>query len=565
MTAYAAERVREGLRAALRAALERCVQRGLPPEVLDAPITLEVPREREHGDYATNLAMTLARVAKMPPRQLAEAIVEQLERPSFVREVQIAGPGFLNFYLNRAWLVDVVADVLKSGDRYGDLTLGAGKRVLVEFVSANPTGPLNVVNARHAALGDALANVLQTAGYHVDREFYVNDAGNQVRMLGLAMETRLRQHLGEDVDLPEGAYPGEYLIPLAERFAAEHGSEVLQAPADERIATLARYAVEKLVADQRATLERYRTRYDRWFHETEVRASGEADAVIEQLKQNGHTYEADGALWLRSTTFGDDKDRVLIKNDGEYTYLVPDLAYHRNKLERGYDRLVNLLGQDHHGYHVRMGAALAALGYDPAALHVIYLQMVHLVRGGETVRVSKRQGEFVSMNDFLDEVSVDAARYFFLMRSPDTTMEFDLDLANLQTQENPVYYIQYAHARMAGILRQAAARGVALPDGEAALSALDWSQLQDESEFELLRKIGELPDEIATAAQAYEPHRLTHYAQALATAFHQFYTRCRVLDAPEPQALVRLALVRATQVTLRKTLSILGVSAPDRM
>ncbi|HEY8449518.1 MAG TPA: arginine--tRNA ligase [Bacillota bacterium] len=566
---YATQRIQDDIRRRLADALKRCVQDdGLPAEVLDADITLEIPRDKGHGDYATNLALTLARVARQRPRQLAERIAARLDLAgSKVARAEVAGPGFINFYLEPTWLYEVLRDVHERGPAYGDVDIGRGARVLIEFVSANPTGPLNVVNARHAALGDALANLLEAAGYRPEREFYVNDAGNQVRMLGLAMETRYRQLLGEPAELPEGAYPGAYIIDLARELLALEGPALLERPAEERRERMARFAVERIVAQQRQVLERYGVRYDRWFHESEVRAAGGPEAVVRRLSERGYTYERDGAVWLRSTAFGDDKDRVLVKSDGEFTYIVPDIAYHLNKLERGYDTLIDLLGQDHHGYHVRMGAALAALGYDPKALEVIYLQMVHLVRGGQAARMSKRQGEYVTLEDFLNEVSTDAARYFFLMRSPDTTMEFDLDLANLQTQDNPVYYVQYAHARIAGILRQAAEAGIELGagDGEAGPTDAVLVPIADESEFELLRKIGALPDEIAGAALAREPHRLTRYAHELAATFHQFYTRCRVLGEEPAVTRARLLLVRATQLALQRVLRILGVTAPERM
>ena len=597
---YAFQRVQEEIRTAIRRAVDACVAEGLPETLREVQVALEVPREKAHGDFATNYALATARIARMNPREWAGRIVERLETEgTHIDRVEVAGPGFINVFLQPRWLHGVLEDVFARGDAYGDVDVGGGRRVLVEFVSANPTGPLNVVNARHAALGDSLSNLLAAAGYRVDREFYVNDAGNQFRMLALAMDTRVRQLLGEDAELPEGAYPGAYVIDLAREFAAAHPDLVAARPARPRaggaagrestgnstdqasdpatdqasdaayaewLERLGRFAVERILADQRATLERYRVRFDRWTRESEIRAAGWPARVIDRLAERGHTYTRDGALWLRTTDFGDDKDRVLIKRDGEYTYILPDIAYHLNKLERGYDVLIDLLGQDHHGFHVRMGAALQALGYDPGRLEVIYLQMVHLVRGGEAVRMSKRQGEFVTMGDFLDEVSVDAARYFFLMRSADTTMEFDLDLANLQTQENPVYYVQYAHARIAGILRQAAEQGMTVPEAGAGLPPdVDLSPIRDESEFDLLRKLAALPEEIAAAALAREPHRLTHYAHDLAGVFHQFYVRCRVLgEAPEVTR-ARLLLVRATQIALRKVLSLLGVEAPDRM
>ncbi|MFS8570951.1 MAG: arginine--tRNA ligase [Thermaerobacter sp.] len=620
---YAAERVRDQIRAAVRDAVAACIAAGgLPEAAAQAPVTLEVPRERAHGDYSTNVAMVTARTVGLKPRDWAERIVSRIDTAgTFIDRVEVAGPGFINFYLRPQWLYGVLDDVLALGPRYGDTHVGQGRRVVVEFVSANPTGPLNVVNARHAALGDSLASLLAAAGYRVAREFYVNDAGNQFRMLALAMDTRLRELLGEPAELPEGAYPGEYVIDLARQFAAQHPDAVSARPprpdrgraggaaesggagesgagegagsgpvlaGDETweawLERIGRFAVERILEDQRKTLERFGVRYDRWARESEIRAAGLPGQVLQRLAERGHTYQRDGAVWLRTTAFGDDKDRVLVKRDGQFTYVLPDIAYHVDKLQRGFDLLINLLGQDHHGHHVRLKAGLEALGYDPDVLEVIYLQMVHLTRGGEAVRMSKRRGEFVSMGEFLDEVSTDAARYFFLMRSADTTMDFDVDLANLQTQENPVYYVQYAHARISGILRQAAEQGVEVPAAGAAghgdlpagaarpsgaeavdLPPVDLSPIADPREFDLLRKLADLPDELAAAAEAREPHRLTHYAYDLASTFHQFYVHCRVLgEAPEVTR-ARLLLVRATQVVLAKVLGILGVSAPERM
>jgi len=574
-------------------------QLNLPRDVSPGEIQVERPKDREHGDWATNAALVLAREAKRAPRQIAEAVVAHLNPAgTLVARAEVAGPGFINFFLKEQWLAEVLKAILTAGPDYGKGSDGRGQRVLVEFVSANPTGPLNVVSARHAAVGDVLARVLEWTGCRVDREFYVNDAGNQIRMLGAAMDVRLRQLLGEEAALPEGAYPGEYVIDIAREFLAQHGAEgrpqgpppwegsgagdapAADAGADDEDAAgaagwrrdpeyeawllrLARFAVERIVAEQRETLRQYRVEFDRWFHESEVRAAGGPEAVVARLQAAGHAYEADGAVWLRSTAFGDDKDRVLVKRDGSYTYIVPDVAYHVDKLERGYDRLINLLGRDHYGYHVRLQAALAALGYDPGALETIYLQMVHLVRGGQEVRMSKRRGEFVAMRDFLKEVSVDAARWFFLMRSTDSELDFDLDLANLQTSDNPVYYVQYAHARICSIFRQAEAAGI--PAGDEALRRAPLERLVEEPERELLRKLAEFPDEVALAAARREPHRMTHYAHEVASGFHSFYTHCRVLGDDSGLTAARLALCAATRHVLANALAIMGIDAPEEM
>ncbi|MBO8142136.1 MAG: arginine--tRNA ligase [Firmicutes bacterium] len=574
----------------------------LSRDVSPDEISVERPKDRAHGDWATNAALVLSREARTAPRMLAEAAARHLNLSgTLVERAEVAGPGFINFFLRDEWLIETLRAILAAGPDYGKSRAGEGRRVLVEFVSANPTGPLNVVNARHAAVGDVLSNILMWAGYRVDREFYVNDAGNQVRMLGAAMDVRIRQLLGEDARLPEGAYAGEYLIDVAREFLREHGTAGRPAgpppwepaaPANEAnssapttkdgerdgagpaswrtdpeyeawLSRLARFAVEKFVERQREVLRRYRVEYDRWYFESEIRAAGGPEQVVRRLSDAGHTYRDGGALWLASTRFGDDKDRVLVKADGEYTYVVPDIAYHVNKLERGYDLLIDLLGRDHYGYHVRLKAALSALGFDPQALEVLYLHMVHLVRGGEEVRMSKRRGEIVDMAEFLDEVSVDAARYFFVMRSIDSEMEFDLDLANLKTSDNPVYYVQYAHARLCSLFRQAQESGLDAAGG--TLSEAPLERLASEPERDLLRKLAEFPDEVELAALRREPHRMTRYAHEVASAFHVFYTRCRVLGEEAGLTAARLALCAATRQVLANVLGILGIDAPEQM
>lgn len=581
-----AAHVREQIGTRVAEALQQARFAGLfelDREVAGADVTVERPKDRNHGDWATNVALVLAKEAGVPPRTIAQAIVDHLRlQGTFLDRAEVAGPGFINFYLTPGWRAHVVAHVLGQGDAFGRTDRGQGQRVLVEFVSANPTGPLNVVSARHATVGDVLCNVLAAAGYEVDREFYVNDAGNQVRMLGVAMDVRLRQLEGEDATLPEGAYPGEYIIPVAQAFLQQHGTgdrpagpppwEVAEDGHPEYetwLARLAKFAVNAFVEEQKRVLRDYRVEFDRWFHETEVRAAGGAERVVARLRELGNTYEADGALWMRSTDFGDDKDRVLVKSDGEYTYVVPDTAYHIDKLERGYDVLINLLGRDHFGYHIRLGAPLAALGH-PDAVEIMYLQMVHLVRGGEEVRMSKRRGEFVTMQEFLDEVSVDAARWFFLMRSADVELDFDLDLANLQSSDNPVYYVQYAHARIVSLFRQAEQSGVAAAKGSAdhrrrALQAAPLERLTAPEEYILIDKLAEFADEIELAAVRREPHRIPRYAHEVASAFHSFYTHCRVLGEDGELTAARLALAEAARTVLANALALLGVAAPETM
>ncbi|ADU52416.1 arginyl-tRNA synthetase [Thermaerobacter marianensis DSM 12885] len=560
--ASAKQQVRDALAAAARAAV---AAGELPAEADPANeswrgVQVEVPRDPRHGDFASNAALVLAGRAGRPPREVAAVFQRHLPGGAWLRQVEVAGPGFLNFYLADAWWKEGVRAILQAGDAFGATDAGAGRKVQVEFVSANPTGPLGVVNARAAALGDALARVLEAAGYRVEKEFYLNDAGNQIRKLAQSVEARMRQELGQEAEIPEGGYPGAYLIDIARDLLAAEGPGLLDRPEEQRWERMARFAVESLVAQMRTQLARFGVEFDVWYPESRVRAEGYPERVLERLRQRDMVYEHDGAVWLRSSAVGDDKDRVLVRRDGEYTYTLVDIAYHLTKWERGFQQAIDIWGQDHHGHVVPMEAALRALGLPDGWFEVLLTQMVHLVRGGQAVRMSKRRGELVTMAEFLDEVDVDAARYFFLMRSPDTHLDFDLDLANLRSNENPVYYVQYAHARACGILRQAEAEAGLRPD-----PAADLSPLGDPAERDLARRLLDLPGEVAAAAAAREPHRLTYYLKDVATLFHQFYTRCRVLGEEEPVARARLALVDATRRVLARTLGLLGVTAPERM
>ncbi len=578
--------VREELRRGLVRACAAAAAAGELPGLEGAelpPFTVEVPRERGHGDFASNLALVLAGRLGRRPREVAAALAARFGAATApVERVEVAGPGFLNFFLAPGWLAPVVEAVLSQGPAYGRSEGGRGRRVQVEFVSANPTGPLNVVNARAAAYGDALAACLEAAGYAVEREYYVNDAGNQFALLGVAMEVRCRQLLGQEVELPEGAYPGEYVVDLAREYLAGPGGEAARrvllgsgaVPAGSDAGglaalreELARFAVERIVAGQEASLRRYGVVYDRWVRESALRAAGAPERALARLREAGCVYERDGAVWFRATAFGDEQDRVLVRQNGEYTYFLVDVAYHLDKFERGFDRVIDIWGQDHHGYVPRLRAALQALGVEPGRLEVLLNQMVRLVRGGEVVRMSKRRGEFVTMDELVDDVGRDAARFLFLMRSLDSHMDFDLDLARLQAAENPVYYVQYAHARICSILRQPEARVLLAPAGGAAEAARAAAAtlLREPAEVELLRKLAEFPGEVAAAAEAREPHRLTAYARDLATLFHSFYTQCRVLVPERELALARLALVAAARQVLANALALLGVSAPERM
>jgi arginyl-tRNA synthetase len=451
--------------------------------------------------------------------------------------------------------------VLAAGDRYGSVDAGRSQRILVEFVSANPTGSLHLGHARGAAVGDALCNLLQMAGYDVTREYYINDAGNQVVNLANSLEARYRQALGQQADMPEDGYYGEDIKQYAAELAEAEGDKLLQLPDDERHRYFRTYGLAKELDKIKRDLARFGVRFDEWFSETSIYESGVIADVLAEIRAQGHIYEQDDATWLRTTTYGDDKDRVLIKNDGTYTYLTPDIAYHRNKYRRGYDRIINIWGADHHGYIPRMKAAMAALGLDPDKLLVLIAQMVSLFQNGEKVKMSKRTGKAVTMEDLMDEVGVDPMRYFFTMRSMDSHLDFDMDLAVSTSNDNPVFYVQYAYARICSIFRQAEEQGIAV----LPLDQVDLSALRTEEEFDLLRKMGELPEEVEIAAAQYAPHRLIRYVYEIASQFHSYYRAERVIvdDAALTQA--RLALLAALRVVIANVLRLVGVSAPERM
>lgn len=564
--------LREGLAAAYAAAQSAGM---IPPAPLPA-FSLEAPGPGGQGDLACNLALVVGAAARRPPRAVAEALVAHLSFAAIpdLAAIEVAGPGFLNVRFREGWLAPVVAEVLAAGEAYGDCDLGGGRRVLVEFVSANPTGPLNVVNCRAAAFGDSLVRCLRAAGYQAEAEYYVNDAGGQFRRLGQSLEARLRELQGETgaaTTIPEGGYPGDYLLAVARDYRAAHGVTILGAPAAERVEALARYAVTAMLREQFATLHRFGVDYDHVTHESDIRAARAPEQALEALcaarapDGQPYVYARDGALWLRSTAFGDNDDRVVRKSDGEFTYRLPDIAYHAAKFARGFDLLIDLLGQDHHGDVPGVRAGLQILGQPVERLEVLITQLVRLVRAdGQVERVSKRGGSFVTMDAFLDEVGADAARYFFLMHTLETHMDFDVELAQRRSQDNPVYYVQYAHARIASILRQAAEQGLAVPDAascDAGLAGL----LRHPAEKAVLQKLAQFPDEVAAVAAGRAPHRLTVYARQLAEVFHAFYVECRVLGEVPDLTAARLALCGGTRLVLARTLRLLGVSAPDRM
>lgn len=527
-------------------------------------VKLEVPKDKSHGDFACNLAMMLAKPLRCAPRAIAEAIVSHLGEDEDIAKAEVAGAGFINFYLTPNWLYRVMEDIESRGTDYGKIDLGKGKRVMVEFVSANPTGPMHMGNARGGALGDCLASVLEYAGYDVTREFYVNDAGNQIEKFANSLNARYIQELkGEDaIEFPEDGYHGDDIREHAKAFIKLYGDKHLNVSEDERKAALVDYALEKNVTALREDLEKYRIVYDVWFRESKLHKDGEVMAAIDRLRDNGFTYEEDGALWLNCEKMGLEKNEVLIRKNGIPTYFAADIAYHINKLEtRGYDLAINIWGADHHGHVARMKKALEAVGIDSSRLTVVLMQLVRLMQDGEVVRMSKRTGKAITLSDLLEDISVDAARFFFNMRSAGSHLDFDLTLAAQQSNDNPVYYVQYAYARICSILRLLGEDGVSVKD----YSEINPSLLKEESELNLLKKLGDLPDEIRMSAESLEPARITRYIMELATDFHSFYNSCRVKNEDAELMAARLKLVDSVRIVMKGILRMLKITAPERM
>jgi len=530
---------------------------------IDLPsYVLEEPRERQHGDLATNLAMVLAKQAKRSPRDIATMLIKHLDTTgTWIESSEIAGAGFINFRLNPLWLTDVINEVIKAGERYGQVDIGKGQKIQVEFVSANPTGLLHMGNARGAALGDSLASLLSMAGYEVTREFYINDTGNQIHNFALSLESRYLQRLGQDCPFPEGGYHGEDLIETVKGLIDKVGDKYLSVEPELRREFLVRYALNEKMQDIRETLHDFGVEYDVWFNEQSLHDSGAVRSTLEDLEKKGYIYEKEGALWLKSTLFGDEKDEVVIRSNGTPTYFAADIAYHRNKFERGFTRVINIWGADHHGHVARLKGAMSAFGYDKDNLQVILMQLVRLIQNGEVVKMSKRSGQYITLRELMDEVGKDAARFFFNLRDPDSTVDFDLDLAKAQSSDNPVYYVQYAHARLCSILRQAEELGYT----ETPPSTEDLQRLDSSEERDLLKKMADLPGEVIIAARLMEPHRLARYVLDLAGLFHTFYNSQRVLVDDEGLRKARLSLVRAVKQIISNVLGVLGVSAPERM
>lgn len=522
-------------------------------------IKIETPKDPANGDYSSNIAMVLTKLARKNPREIANQIVENLDtNKANVKKVDIAGPGFINFYLDQQYLTEIIKTALTKGETFGQTEERKNESIIVEYVSANPTGDLHIGHARNAAVGDTLSNVLSSAGYDVTREYYINDAGKQIENLAHSIEARYNQALGLDAELPEDGYYGKDIIAIGKDLAEKH-PEIKDEAEEERIKTFRKlgldYEMEKLKQD----LADFNIHFDNWFSETSLYETNKISAVLDKMTELGYTYEQDGATWLKTTEFGDDKDRVLIKQDGTYTYFLPDIAYHYDKVERGFDKLINLFGADHHGYINRLKASLETFGVDSKRLEIQIMQMVRLLQDGVEVKMSKRTGNAITLRDIMDEVGIDAARYFLTMRSPDTHFDFDMELAKKESQDNPVYYTQYAHARISSIIRQAEEKGITIDQN------VDLSLITHEKAFDLLKKIAEFEPTIVSAAESRSPHRITNYIQDLAAQFHKFYNAEKVLTDDAEKTKAHLALIEAARITLRNALALVGVSAPESM
>ena len=549
---------KDKIAAVVKAAVEAAMQDGALKFSNELPeVALEVPPKKEFGDFATNFAMQTAKIFRTSPRKIAEEIKSRITSDLFER-IDIAGAGFMNFYLKSDVIYRELKEIYDAGKNFGHLPNKNNVTIQIEYVSANPTGLLHVGHGRGAAAGSAIVNIMRAAGYNVESEYYINDAGNQMDKLTISVNARYLELLGQKVDFPEDGYLGADIIDTAKRIIARHGDKFLNMPEDERLKILGELAYADKMLELQDDLEKFRVHFDVWFSERTLHPD-KINAAIETLKEKGGIYEKDGALWLASSKYGDDKDRVVIRANGEATYLAADIAYHKNKFERGFGELINLWGADHHGYVARVKAAMSMLGYDADKLKIIFLQMVSLFRSGEAVKMSKRMGTAIPLRELMEEVGTDAARYFFLMRSTESQLDFDLDLAKSQSADNPVYYIQYAHARICSIFRQAKEAGLEI-DGEPKFSLMNST-----SEIDLINKIFEYPDEIEKAAIEYAPQRIARYVYDLASTFSAFYRDCRILGVEKDLAIARLALLKVTQHTIQHALSLLGVSAPERM
>jgi arginyl-tRNA synthetase len=551
--------VKQKIIESLKQAAMEAQQSGKLPGVPLPDISIERPQKAEHGDYAASLPLKLARATGLNPLNIAKIIASFISKSEEIADISVAPPGFINFTLSSDWLTKQIDCILKEEKAYGDIENGNGKQIQIEFVSANPTGPLHVGHGRGAVLGSTLANVLNAAGFKVQKEYYINDAGNQITSFYRSLYTRYRQSLGIETEMPAEGYFGAYVTDLAKEIIGEHGDEFLKMAPDEAEIKLGKLGLKKIQVQIKDSLEALRVCYDNWFSESTLYENGQFDKVMSMLKQSGYIAEKESATWFVSTALGEDKDNVIIRSDGTATYFGSDIAYHYNKfVERKFDKVIDIWGADHQGHVSRMEAVVGALGIDPKRLKVIISQMITLKRGGELVKLSKRSGDMISLTEVTDEVGVDACRFFFLCRSADSQMDFDLELAKKESQDNPVYYVQYAYARISSILRLAEEKGINYKAGDVSL-------LTDESELTLIRRMLLLPEIIELIANTLEPHHLTYYAQDLATIFHSFYKQCRVVTDETEITMARLKLVSSARIVLEKTLSLMGMSAPEKM
>lgn len=525
-------------------------------------LTVEIPRTASHGDWSTNAAMILAKAQKKPPRELAEIIMNHVEDPEgYLAKTEIAGPGFINFTLSDKWWHHVLGEISRLGDGFGESDIGKGKKILIEFVSANPTGPLHVGHGRGAAFGDALARLLPKAGFQVSREYYINDAGNQMQTLGRSIWYRYLELFGREIDFAENLYKGEYIKSLAAEIKDKEGDRYLEMDEERAIAEIYPGAASRILGMIKDDLAFFQVKFDSWFSEKSLVDSGRVASTLKELQDAGHVYEDDGALWLKATSFGDEKDRPVVKSSGENTYIASDLAYHRDKYLRGFDQLIDIWGADHHGYIPRMRAGIEAMGFDQTKLEVILVQMVSLLRDGEPVAMSTRAGEFVTLQEVIEEVGADAARFFFLIRRSDSMLDFDLEVAKQQSSDNPVYYVQYVHARVSSVFKNAVAEGVDLSN----LDDADLSLLSKNKEMAIIKLLASFPDVVESAAISFEPHRVTHYLTELAGLFHPYYNKYRFIGEDLKLTHARLFLVRCVQKVIANGLDILGINAPESM
>lgn len=551
------------LNKAITNAFKKAIASGLLPEAEIPPFIIETPSDRCHGDLATNAAMVSAKSFHCAPKKIAQIITENIDLSNTnISKYEIAGPGFINFFYDKSFYAQVLEEIKGEGKNYGRSDFGKGKRILVEFVSANPTGPMHVGNARGGAIGDSLAGVLDAAGYDVSREFYVNDAGNQIEKFATSLEIRYMQIYKDGYELPEDAYHGQDIINHAQAFSEIYGDKYVNEEPAVRRKALVDFALPKNIEGLERDLLKYRIKYDRWFKESTLHESGAVDNIINLLKEKGHTYEQDGAIWFRASQFGADKDFVLVRSNGIPTYVVPDIAYHYDKLvTRGYDKAIDILGADHHGYVPRLKAALTALGVDSSKLDVVLMQMVRLISNGETIKISKRSGKAITLVTLLDEIPIDAARFFFNLREANSHFEFDLDLAVEQSSQNPVYYVQYAHARICSIFKKLEDEDIKARE----CTSDDYAKLTAPEEIELINKLASYSGEIISAAKDYDPSQITRYVYDVAALFHKFYNSCHVKNDDESLTQARLALCMATRTVIANVLTMFKITAPDSM